>query len=172
MLRRQKDEYEQNNTEYQLPPKQETFAGSISDKEKTVIGERISIDGTIHAKEDLIIQGSLKGSMELDKHHVTIGNKGKVDADIQAEGITVSGTLHGNVTIHGKIEITKEANFTGQIKAKRVAIEDGAFINASIEMKREEDKKPKSAAKPPIDAVVIAQEETKTGLDKKLPAGN
>ncbi len=171
MLRKQKDEFERNNQEYQLPSKQESFTGGVSDNEKTVIGEHISIDGTVRAKEDLIIQGSLKGAMELDKHHITIGHKGKVEADIQAENITISGTLNGNVTVHGKVEITKEANFTGTIKAKSIAIEDGAYIKASIEMQREEDKKPKPVAKRPIDAVVIAQETTKAVSENKVPVG-
>lgn len=171
MLRKQKDEFDQNNHEYQLPPKQGSFTGGVSDNEKTVIGEHISIDGTVHAKEDLIIQGSLKGTMELDKHHITIGNKGKVEADIQAESMTISGTLNGNVTVHGKVEITKEADFTGQVKAKRIVIEDGAYIKASIEMQREEDNKPKPAAKRPIDAVVIAQETTKAVSENKAPIG-
>lgn len=171
MLRKQREGFDQNNNEYQLPPKQESFTGRDSGNERTVIGEHISIDGTVRAKEDLIIQGTLKGTMELDKHHITIGNKGKVEADIQAENITISGMVNGNVTVHGKVEITREADFTGQIKAKSIAIEDGAYINASIEMKRDEDKKPKPAAKPPIDAVVIAEEKTKAAPENKVHAG-
>ena len=171
MLRKQREGFEQNNNEYQLPPKQDSGKRPDSGSEKTVIGEHISIDGTVRAREDLLIQGSLKGTIELDKHHITIGSKGKVEADIQAENVTISGTVNGNVTVLGKVAITREADFSGQIKAKSIAIEDGAYINASIEMQREQDKKPKPAAKPPIDAVVIAEEKTKAASENKAPAG-
>ncbi len=170
MLRKPKGGYEDNN-EYQLPPKPSSYAGTVSSDEKTVIGEHISIDGTLKAREDLIIQGTLKGKLELDKHHATVGNKGKVEADIQAESVTISGKVNGNVTVHGKVEITDEADFTGQIKAKRIVIEDGAYINGSIEMQREEDKKSKPVAKLPIDAVVIDKEKPKVTSENKVPEG-
>ena len=41
--------------------------------EKTSIGENISIKGTIHGKGNLLIQGSVKGDIDLDKHHLTVG---------------------------------------------------------------------------------------------------
>ena len=122
MLRKQREGFDQNNNEYQLPPKHDSSKGQDSGNEKTVIGEHISIDGTVRAREDLLIQGSLKGTIELDKHHITIGSKGKVEADIQAENITIGGTVNGNVSVLGKVEITREADFTGQIKAKSIAI--------------------------------------------------
>jgi cytoskeletal protein CcmA (bactofilin family) len=171
MLRKQKDGFEQSNNEYQVEPKQSSYTGDNSDKEKTVIGEHISIDGTVKAKEDLIIQGSLKGAMELEKHHVTVGNKGKVEADIQAESATISGKVNGNVTVSGKVEITQEADFSGQIKAKRLVIEDGSYINASIEMQREEDKKPKPEIKQPTSTIVIDKEPIKSVLGNQVPAG-
>ena len=39
------------------------------------------------------------------------------------------------------MEITKEANFNGDIKAKRISVEDGAYLKAVIEVEREPQKK-------------------------------
>ncbi len=172
MLRKYRSEVERNDNEYQLSSNNDSFtvdtsSVSTSENEKTVIGEHISIDGTIRAKEDLVIQGSLKGSMELEKNHITIGSKANVEADIKAQSMTMSGKMNGNVSIHGKIEITREAKFMGQIKAKSISIEDGAYIKASIEMEREEDKKSKPASTRPMDAVVLNKETQKEKQDKK-----
>jgi cytoskeletal protein CcmA (bactofilin family) len=110
---------------------------SPAPSQKTVIGEHISIEGDIKGREDLVIQGSVKGSVHLPECHLTIGPKGQVEAEIQAANVTISGTLAGNILAQGKVEITKEANFTGEIKAKRISVEDGAYLKATIEMEKE-----------------------------------
>ncbi len=105
--------------------------------EKTVIGEHISIQGDIRGQEDLVIQGTVKGSVQLENHHLTVGPKGQVEAEIMAANVTISGRLAGNIKAQGKVEITREADFTGEIKAKRISVEDGAYLKAVIELERE-----------------------------------
>jgi len=115
---------------------------------KTIIGEQIIIDGAIRGKEDLLIEGSVKGRIEVDTHHLTVGPKGQVEAEIQAANVTVSGRLVGNINAAEKVKITKEADFNGEITAKSISVEDGAFLKAVIELKRESHKKPVSVVKP------------------------
>jgi cytoskeletal protein CcmA (bactofilin family) len=115
---------------------------------RTIIGEKISVEGGIHGGEDLVIEGSVKGSIELEKHHLTVGPKGHVEAEIHANNVTISGQLVGNIKALGKVEITKEADFNGEIKAKRIAVEDGAYLKAVIELEREPRDKGIAAIKP------------------------
>jgi cytoskeletal protein CcmA (bactofilin family) len=115
---------------------------------KTIIGEQITIDGTIQGKEDLLIEGSVKGRIEVETHHLTVGPMGQVEAEIQASNVTISGRLVGNINAAGKVEITKEADFNGEIKAKSISVEDGAYLKAVIELKREPEKKPVTVVKP------------------------
>jgi len=115
---------------------------------KTIIGEQITIDGTIRGKEDLLIEGLVKGKIEVATHHLTVGTKGQVEAEIQAANVTISGRLMGNINTTGKVEITKEADFNGEIKAKSISVEDGAYLKAVIELKREPEKKPVTVVKP------------------------
>lgn len=117
-------------------------------EEATVIGQHIFLEGTVRGKENLVIEGSMKGSIELEKHKVTVGSKGQVEAEVHADNITISGRLMGNIKAHGKVEITKEADFSGEIKAKRISVEDGAYIKAVIELERESEKKEKRSTEP------------------------
>ena len=109
----------------------------VSASAKTLIGEHISINGDIRGEGDLVIEGTVKGSVILEKYHLTVGPKGQVDAEINAGNVTVSGRLTGNITALDKIAITKDADFNGVIKAKRISVEDGAYLKASIELERE-----------------------------------
>lgn len=113
----------------------------VSTVEKTTIGEHISIEGSILGKEDLLIEGSVKGSIKLEECHLTVGSKGQVEGEMQAENVTISGRLIGNIKARGKVEITKEADFNGEIKAKSISVEDGAYLKAVIELEREPLKK-------------------------------
>lgn len=117
-------------------------------EEKTIIGEQIIIDGTIRGKEDLLIEGSVKGKIEVERHHLTVGSKGQVEAEIQAANVTISGRLVGNINAAEKVKITKDADFNGEITAKSISVEDGAYLKAVIELKREPHKKPVSVVKP------------------------
>jgi cytoskeletal protein CcmA (bactofilin family) len=115
---------------------------------KTIIGEQVSIEGNIKGKEALIIEGSVKGKIELEKHQLTVGSKGQVEADIYAADVTISGRLTGNVQVLGKVEITKGAEFNGEIRAKSISVEDGAYLKAVIELEREPQKKAAPASSP------------------------
>ncbi len=138
---------------------------------KTIIGEQITIDGIIQGKEDLLIEGSVKGRIEVETHHLTVGSRGQVEAEIQASNVTISGRLVGNINAAGKVEITKEADFNGEIKAKSISVEDGAYLKAVIELKREPEKKPvtvvnpegKSASEPVKEPFALAGKSNKRG---------
>ncbi len=137
-------------------PVMSTPINTVSSQEKTVIGQHISVEGIIRGKENLVIEGSMKGSIELEKHQVTVGSKGKVEAEIHADNVIISGRLVGNINAQGKVEITRDADFSGEIKAKRISVEDGAYLKAVIELERDSDKKttlpPKPAGPPTTGA--------------------
>ena len=52
---------------------------------KTIIGEHISINGDMRGEGDLVMEGSVKGSVNLEKYHLTVGSKGQVDAQIHVD---------------------------------------------------------------------------------------
>lgn len=141
-----------------------------SSQSKTIIGEHISIEGTIRANEDLLIQGKLKGSLELKKHHAIIGPQGKVEADIFAEAVTISGKVTGKISASGKVSLTKDADFNGQITSRSIAIEDGAFVKATIEMNRNDDAaKQNQVHKGPTDAVILDKKDNfQVGQDTRI----
>ena len=114
---------------------------SAPSEAKTVIGKQIIIEGSVQGKEDLLIEGTVKGSIELAEHHLTIGLNGDVESDIQAKSVTIKGRLTGKVNAFADVSITKEAEFNGEIYAKSISVENGAYLKAMIELERETQKK-------------------------------
>jgi cytoskeletal protein CcmA (bactofilin family) len=115
--------------------------------ESTTIGEQISIEGNIRGDEHLVIEGSMKGNVEMAKHNFTVGSKGRVEGEINAQNVKISGQMIGNIKTQGKVEITKEADFMGDIRAKRISVEDGAYFKGSIELDQEPHRKTALAGK-------------------------
>ena len=113
----------------------------VSKDEKTTIGENIAIEGSIRGKENLEIEGAMKGNVQLEKHNFTIGSKGRVEGEINARNVSVSGLLNGTIKAGEKVKITKEADFCGEIKANSISVEDGAYFKGVIELEREPHRK-------------------------------
>ena len=115
---------------------------------KTIIGENISIEGNIRGGGDLVIEGSIKGSIDLEKYHLIVGSKGHVEGEIKAGEVTVRGQVVGNITAFDKVSLTDKANFDGEIKSKRISVEDGAYLKATIELEKESNIKALPKSKP------------------------
>ncbi len=109
----------------------------LSKSDETIIGEEITIDGSIRGKGNLIIEGIMKGTVEMDKHNFTVGSKGRVEGEILAKDVIISGVLHGDVKALGQVKITQSADFNGKIIANSISIENGAFFKGEIELERE-----------------------------------
>ena len=128
-----------NNVTEQKPPTPVSHPETRS--EQTVIGENISIEGNIRGDEHLIIEGSMKGNVEMEKHNFTVGSKGRVEGEVNAQNVKVSGQMIGNIKTQGKVAITKEADFIGDIRTKSISVEDGAYFKGSIELDKEPHRK-------------------------------
>lgn len=115
---------------------------------KTIIGKDITIQGDIRGNEHLVIDGSVKGNIEMAAHNFALGPDGTVEGEIHARNITISGRMKGNINTPGKIEITKEADFRGDICAKSIAVENGAFFKGSVELINEPPQKASSTEEP------------------------
>jgi len=109
--------------------------------QRTVIGEHIFIEGDIRGEENLLLEGSIKGNIDLGAHNFIIGSKGRFEGEISAQNLGVSGQLVGNVKIQEKVKFTKEADFLGNIRAKSISVEEGAFFKGFVELDREPHRK-------------------------------
>ncbi len=99
-----------------------------------MIGPSIEIKGTVTGDEDLVIQGKVEGSVELGAHEVTVGESGKVSADITARTVRIDGEVAGDIRGNEKVVISKSGNVRGNIVAPRMTLEDGAIFKGSIDM--------------------------------------
>jgi len=104
------------------------------------------VKGEITGNEDLQIDGSVEGLVQLDERKLTVGATSKVIADVIAREVVVYGNVKGNVRAKDRIEIKKDGSVIGDLTTSRIMIEDGAYFKGSIEIDRAADKEPSRSA--------------------------
>ena len=107
-----------------------------------MIGQTIQIKGTITGAENLVVEGSVEGSIDLPDNDLTIGETGQVTADLGAKNVRVDGQVTGDISGSEKVVISKTGRVRGNIIAPRVTLEDGAKFKGSIDMDPGEVAKP------------------------------
>jgi cytoskeletal protein CcmA (bactofilin family) len=101
---------------------------------KAEIGSKIIFKGEITGEEDLVIQGSVEGTVTLNGYKLTIGENGKVRANVLAKNIVIAGNIEGDLIADDQVSITRTSHVKGSVTASRVTLEDGAKFRGSIDM--------------------------------------
>jgi cytoskeletal protein CcmA (bactofilin family) len=104
------------------------------------IGKSVVIKGELNGSEDLTIEGTVEGKIELRQNVLTIGPNGKIKAQLFAKAVIILGEVTGNVTATEKVDIRDNGSVDGDIAAPRVAIAEGAHFRGSIDMQRSGNK--------------------------------
>ena len=114
--------------------------GATGDRASARLGSSLHVKGEITGSEDLLIDGSVEGLIQLDERKLTVGATAKVTADIIAREVVVYGTVKGNLRAKDRIEIKKDGSVNGDLTTSRIMIEDGAYFKGSIEIDKSGDK--------------------------------
>ena len=107
----------------------------------TYLGPNVTIDGTISGSEAVLIEGTVRGKINLTSD-LRIGTKARVEATVHAKNVTVEGKLNGDVSADDRVELIASATVDGNIKAPKIVVTEGAKFRGSVDMG-----KPKDAAK-------------------------
>ena len=98
------------------------------------IGKSIVIRGDLNGDEDLVVEGTVVGKIELANNLLTIGASGRAEAEITAKSIIVIGHVVGNVQGLERVEIQATGVMEGDVSAPKLVVAEGAAINGAIHM--------------------------------------
>jgi len=111
-----------------------TTTGSASASGTARLGASLHVKGEITGNEDLHIDGSVEGLVQLEERKLTVGASAKLTADVIAREVVVYGNVKGNLRARDRIEIKKDGSVVGDLTTARIMIEDGAYFKGSIEI--------------------------------------
>lgn len=113
------------------PPRMEKI---VDNKTTANIGKSVIISGELKGSEDLSIEGQVEGKIELKEHLLTIGQNGRIRAEIHAKSVVVHGQVIGNIIAAERVIIREHGSVDGDIIAPRVSIAEGALFKGKIDM--------------------------------------
>ena len=99
----------------------------------TYFGPNTTIDGTITGSEPVLIEGTVRGKINLGGE-LRIGAKGRVEATVHAKTVSIEGKLTGDVSADDKVELVASATVDGNIKAPKIIVAEGARFRGSVDM--------------------------------------
>jgi cytoskeletal protein CcmA (bactofilin family) len=114
--------------------------GATADRATARLGPSLHIKGEISGNEDLMIEGSVEGLVQLDERKLMVGATANLTADIIAREVVVYGTVKGNLRAKDRIEIKKDGSVNGDLTTARIMIEEGAYFKGSIEIDKSGEK--------------------------------
>jgi cytoskeletal protein CcmA (bactofilin family) len=98
---------------------------------QSVIAGEVEIHGTIKSSGPVRIDGKLDGELQCGGDAV-IGKSATIKGNLTVNSVTVEGMINGNIIAKDRIEMKSSARVTGDIRAKRLSVEDGVtFVGKS-----------------------------------------
>jgi cytoskeletal protein CcmA (bactofilin family) len=105
---------------------------SVKDNENqfSIIDKGMAVDGSMLGKGNLVVKGSLKGTLNSDS--VVISEEGSVAADVHAQSMTIGGSFEGRVETTGQLLILATGRCSGEIICGDLVVEAGGRLDARV----------------------------------------
>jgi len=105
----------------------------VDEKRATAwIGQGVVVEGRITSSQDLRIDGSVEGTVEVGDHVLMVGARATVKANLVARSILISGTVIGNVTATDRVDLQATGSVEGDISSPRLMMVDGAIVKGKV----------------------------------------
>ena len=100
---------------------------------QSIITADAEVIGNIKTNGSLLIDGKVEGDVACG-HDVAGGKTGSIKGNTTVNSMIVEGTIEGNITARERIEMKASTRMTGDVKAKRLAMEEGVAFSGKAEI--------------------------------------
>ena len=98
-----------------------------------MVGPNIIIDGTLSGSEPVLIEGTIRGKVNLT-NDLRVGTKARVEAIVHARNVVVEGKVTGDISADERVELVASATVDGNIKAPKIVVAEGAKFRGAVDM--------------------------------------
>ncbi len=106
----------------------------------SVVSAECYFQGTLSVQGSLRVEGSLEGNVD-NARHVIVGSEGKIKGDVTAQMVVCGGAIEGNVCAE-MLEVLSPASIKGDIRAKKMVVEEGGRITGQCVIGEVEEESP------------------------------
>lgn len=101
----------------------------------TLIGSGSVLQGDLEFTGGLRVDGHIRGHVSAQDSNngtLVLSESGVIEGDINVPHVVVNGTVNGNISSKGHVELQANAKIQGDIHYKAVEMELGAVLNGSL----------------------------------------
>ena len=110
-------------------PENQSMAGG----QTSIIAQGCKFEGKVEVRGTLRVEGEFKGDIGTPESLV-IGKTGVVNGKVTVKNAIIGGKLIGNIVADNKIELQSGSHVEGDIKTKRLVIDEGVFFEGNCSM--------------------------------------
>jgi len=103
------------------------------DRVEVTVGPTANIHGDLVCDGIVKIDGVYRGSIKTVSN-VIISEKGRVDADIEAQNVSVSGQAKGSILANGRLEILSTGKVWADVTVSSFLLDDGGKLHGALKM--------------------------------------
>jgi cytoskeletal protein CcmA (bactofilin family) len=101
----------------------------------SLIGASIRLEGDLHFKGGLRIDGHIKGNVIADGAEpsmVVISEQARIDGEVRAGHVVINGEINGPVFSTELIELQTKARIAGDVHYKALEMMSGALVSGKL----------------------------------------
>ena len=93
----------------------------------TTIGDGVRVEGKFSGAGNIVVKGEVVGSLKTSED-ISIEASARVEADVEANNLTVAGEINGTVHCRGQLQLLSTGKIFGDVTTAILSVETGAVI--------------------------------------------
>jgi cytoskeletal protein CcmA (bactofilin family) len=94
---------------------------------ETVLSNQIKLEGRLTSTSNIRFDGEMLGDLTTEGD-VVVGDNGRVKGKVSGRNVIVSGTIEGNISTTGRLEILATGKVYGDIVVGSLIIDEGGIL--------------------------------------------
>lgn len=115
----------------------------------SILAQGCRFKGEVEIQGVFRVEGEFDGTIRTPEQLV-VGKTGIVHGDIHVKNAMIGGKVMGNITAENKIELQNGSHVEGDIRTRRLVIDEGVFFEGNCSMGDKSAHKPSTAARPEV----------------------
>ena len=107
-------------------------AAPAADRRTLVVGHGIGLEGAIQHAELLVVEGTVKATLEATELRIPQG--GVLKGEVKVQDADISGLMDGKLTVNGTLIVRASGQITGEAKCRHLTVENGGQLSGNISM--------------------------------------
>jgi cytoskeletal protein CcmA (bactofilin family) len=97
----------------------------------TVLGPDVSIKGELSFEKAVRLQGKFEGEVKTSGL-LHVDREASLTGEVKAGNVRVDGSVRGNLTAAGRVELRQTADHEGDLTAGKLVVEEGAVFKGHV----------------------------------------